>query len=74
MIRYVAIGAVVGFGLAFFLLSHSNEDLTAPPVDVPAAPVTAIVQVRPNPQELMKLRRLPLEIQPRVVDADAGPH
>ena len=73
MIRYVAIGAVVGFVFAFFLLSRSSEDLTAPPVDVPVVP-QMIAPSRPNPSELMRLQPLPPGLSQRAAPIDAGPH
>lgn len=68
MIRYVAMGAVVGFLFAYFLLSHSSEDVTAPPVD-PPAPV--ILPTTHRPTDMMRLRQLPSGMAQRIV-SDAG--
>jgi hypothetical protein len=67
MIRYVAIGAVVGFLFAYFLLSRGGEESAAPvaPPAPVAAPVQAVPLPRPKGSELMKLQPLPSDVAPR---------
>ncbi len=73
MIRYVLLGAVVGFVVAYFLLSSGSKDLTAPPPD--AAPHVLAAPARPNPEELMRMQPLPANMARRgmPLDGDAGP-
>ena len=72
MLKYVAIGAGVGFLVAYFLLSHASPaDLTAPPRETPAA---VAVPMRINGEALLNAQPLPsnkLEGRPPF-GADAG--
>ncbi len=54
MIRYVVIGAVVGFVAAYFLLSHAGTDVTAPPTVTTSAP--PVFRTREAPEEMHGLR------------------
>lgn len=66
MIRYVAIGAVVGFLVAYFLLSAGND---APPGPVPAQVEGATAPWQapqvPHPSDLGELKPLPEPPQQR---------
>ncbi len=61
MIRYVAIGAVVGFLVAYLALSSMREDPAPAPVVVPTQEPAP---VRPKLQDLQKLKALPLNAEP----------
>jgi len=69
MIRYVAIGAVVGFLVAFFLLSHGSEAPSLPPVQ--GAQPARLPELS-NPAERMQLQRLPENLRPRRLPIEAA--
>jgi hypothetical protein len=74
MIRYVAIGAVVGFLVAYFLLSQGSEE-SSPPVEAPAQGLAAPpTPLRPRAEELMRLQPLqePAGVRGPAVAVDAG--
>jgi len=65
--RYVAIGAIVGFLIAWFLL-NSGRDAGPPAVQtapVQTAPVQTLPSLRPTPAQLREMQRLPEGAKPR---------
>ncbi len=62
MMRYVAIGAIVGFLIAWFLLNSGRD---AGPPAVQTAPVQTLPSLRPTPAQLREMQRLPEGAKPR---------
>ena len=69
MIKYVAIGAVVGFVLAYFLISQSSRDPSSPAVEAPARVEAPVRAAPPSPLTIDERSRLqplpPNTVQPR---------
>ncbi len=65
MMRYVAIGAIVGFLVAWFLLS-SGPAVVTPPPPPPSAPVL-LPPSRPTPDQMRELQRVPEGAKPRAL-------
>lgn len=71
MLRYVAIGAVVGFVIAYFLLS--SHDAPVAPAEPPAPAPVQIVK-RPPPAVIIgeRLPVMPLQMQRAITERDGG--
>jgi hypothetical protein len=74
MLKFVAIGAVVGFLLAYFVLSSASESPAVPAAPVAPPPVAVPLKRPENMDQLMKLQPLPPGMPPlgRLGSLDAG--